>query len=75
MAAEKKPNFFVRAGHAIAKFFRDYGSEMKKITWSPKDDVRKNTIIVVLIAVAFTIGIGVVDLLFSQGIIALGNLF
>ena len=31
----QKPNFFVRLGRRIAKFFRDYNSERKKITWKP----------------------------------------
>ena len=34
---EKKPNFFVRIGKKIGKFFKDVVGEMKKVTWtSPK---------------------------------------
>ena len=29
----KKPNIFVRAGKAIARFFKDFRGEIKKITW------------------------------------------
>lgn len=74
MSTEKKPNFFVRVGRAISKFFRDYGSEMKKITWAPGDTVRKNTITVVIIVAIFAVGIGVLDFAFSNGITALGQL-
>ncbi len=73
MASEKKP-FFKRVFGAIAKFFRDYGSEMKKVTWAPADVVRKNTVLVLIIVVVFAIGIGVLDFAFSNGITALGKL-
>ncbi len=74
MASEKKPNFFKRVFGAIAKFFRDYGSEMKKVTWAPADVVRKNTILVLIIVVLFAVGIGVLDFAFSNGVTALGEL-
>lgn len=38
---EKKPNVFKRAGKAVAKFFRDTKSEIKKIVWpTPKATFR-----------------------------------
>ena len=33
----KKPNIFVRAGTAIARFFKDFRGEIKKITWPDFD--------------------------------------
>lgn len=38
---EKKPNAFQKAGKAVAKFFRDTKSEIKKIVWpTPKATFR-----------------------------------
>ncbi len=45
---EKKPNFFVRAGKGISKFFRDTKSEIRKITWPTAKTTFKNTGIVLL---------------------------
>ena len=59
--APKKPNFFVRAGKRIAKFFRDTMSELKKVVWTPKNELRKSTIIVVVAVVVFAAVIGVID--------------
>ena len=60
-----KPSF----GERIKKFFRDYGSELKKITWSSKKDVKSNTIVVVgLIIFALDMG-------FSALISALGKIY
>ncbi|MBR6940113.1 MAG: preprotein translocase subunit SecE [Clostridia bacterium] len=53
---EKKPanpggNWFVRAGKAIKKFFKDVKGEIKKIIWPDGKSVFKSTL-VVLVAVA-----------------------
>ena len=51
---EKKPGFVARMkgfGANIAKFFRDTKSELKKVVWPSKADVKTNTI-VVLVTVA-----------------------
>ncbi len=71
---EKKPNFFRRLGARIAKFWRDYRSEMKKVVWMSWPDVRKNAIVVVIAVVVIGAVIGVLDFAFSQAITALGNL-
>jgi len=52
----------------VQKFFREYKSELKKIVWSPARDVKKNTIAVIVIALAFAIAIGLLDLVFTKGI-------
>lgn len=44
----KKPNFFVRAGRGIAKFFRDCKAEVKKIVWPTPKSVFKNTGVVLV---------------------------
>ena len=52
-----------------------YKSELKKIVWSSKNDVKKNTIVVVVAIVVIAIVVGLLDFAFNKGIIALGNLF
>lgn len=65
---EKKPN-------RIAKFFRDYKSELKKITWCPFKTVKINTALVVVMVVILAIVIALLDLGASSGLIAFGKLF
>ena len=52
-----------------------YKSELKKIVWSSKNDVKKNTIVVVVAVVALAIVVGLLDFAFNKGIVALGQLF
>ena len=58
----------------VKKFFSDYKSEFKKVTWSSKEDVRRNTITVIVVIVALVIVIAILDVIFSGGIEALGHL-
>ena len=58
----------------VKKFISDYKSELKKVTWSSKEDVRRNTITVIVIIVALVIVIAILDVIFSGGIEALGHL-
>ena len=72
-AAKKKsdkPSLFKR----IAKFFRDYKSELKKVSWSPWKTVKSNTAVVVISVVSLSVVIGLLDYLFSNGIVLLGKL-
>ena len=87
MAEEKKVKTIVKAekksapakekvklGARIKKFFKDYRSEMKKIVWPTRQQVVKNTG-VVLVAIVFIAAIvGVLDLIFGLGINALSSL-
>lgn len=59
----------------VQNFFRSLKSELKKVVWSSKDDVKKNTVVVLIFVAAFAVLIGLLDFLFSKGIIALGKLF
>ncbi len=59
----------------VAKLWRGLKSELKKIVWTPWNQVRKNTIVVLVIIIAAAIVIGVIDFLFSKGILTLGNIF
>ena len=67
---EKKPNIFKR----IAKFWRDYASELKKVVWMSWKDVRKNAFLVIVCAVIISAVIGWLDLGLSKAITALGAL-
>ena len=62
-------------GSRIASFARSIKSEVKKISWSPWTDVRKNTLVVVVVIVVCAVALTIVDYVFAQGITALGNLF
>lgn len=65
-ATENKPNIFVRAGRAIARFFRELKSECKKIVWPDMPAVAKNTAIVLVICLVIGGGIWIVDFILTQ---------
>ena len=66
-----KPSLWSR----IKSWMRSVKSEVKKISWSPWTDVRKNTLVVVVVIVVCASALTIVDYVFAQGITALGNLF
>lgn len=53
-----KPKFRER----VKKFLREYKSELKKVVWSSKSDVIKNTKIVVIGIVVIAVAVGLVDI-------------
>ena len=65
-----KPSLWSR----IASFARSIKSEVKKISWSPWSDVKKNTFVVVVVIAVCAIALAIVDYVFLQGITALGKL-
>ena len=58
----------------VGKFLRSLRSELKKISWSTWRDVRKNTLVVLVVVIAIGVLIAGVDFLFSRGILAMKNL-
>ena len=74
---ENKPGFVARAkaavknfGARVSKFFRDTKSELKKVVWPSKADVKTNTIVVLItVAVAAAVMI-LLDAIFG-GILGL----
>ena len=58
----------------VAKFFREYKSEMKKISWSSGKQTFNNTWVVLVCAVVIAVVVGVVDFGVNQGLVALGSL-
>ena len=65
---EKKPS-------RIAKFFRDYKSELKKITWLPFKSVKSNTAVVIAVVVALSVVIALLDWGASAAFFGLRSLF
>ena len=66
--------YCIKNREKVAKFFRECKSELKKITWTPKNQVAKNTFVVIVVVIAAAIFVALLDLLFSTGIGLLGNL-
>ncbi|MDL2325354.1 preprotein translocase subunit SecE [Ruminococcaceae bacterium OttesenSCG-928-A16] len=60
----KKPNFLVRAGRAIVRFFRDTRGEMKKVVWPSRKQVLNNLAVVLIFVVVAAILVFALDLLF-----------
>ena len=65
---EKKPN-------RIAKFFRDYKSELKKITWNPFKSTKASTILVITLVVILAVVIAVLDWGSSAAVFGIRDLF
>ncbi|HHV80148.1 MAG TPA: preprotein translocase subunit SecE [bacterium] len=59
-------SLFKRIWQKIKQFFREVRSELRKVTWPSRDEVKVLTIIVVLFVAIFTAFIGVVDLILSR---------
>ncbi len=64
------PQIFSR----IHAWFRSCKAELKKITWSSWSSVKTNTLMVLISIIVISAVIGLVDLLFSQGIVILSIL-
>lgn len=71
MAEAKKQNWFKRFFGAIARYFRELRSELKKVVWSTPQQVLKNTLIVVACVLVVGVFIWVFDLVARVGIDAL----
>ena len=69
-AKKDKPSLAARIG----KFFREYKAELKKVTWPSKKDTLRNTVVVAVSVVVVGVVIGLLDVAFTEGLRALGNL-
>ena len=67
----KKPNFFSKIG----KKFKELRSEFKKLVWPTPQQLLKNSVVVLVCIVVFGVVLAGLDWLFSQGFVALSNLF
>ncbi|MGI6031724.1 MAG: preprotein translocase subunit SecE [Eubacteriales bacterium] len=61
--AKEKLGMFQR----MKKFFRDFKSEMKKVTWSSKEQVLHNTWVVLVVILAMGVVVWALDWLFGTG--------
>ena len=53
--------FFKTLGKKIAKLCKDTAGEMKKVVWTPKNELKKNTKLVIVTVVAISIVIILID--------------
>ena len=71
-AAPKKNK--IGLGQRIAKFFKDYKSELKKIVWLSPKTTAQYTAMILVVMVIVSAFIGVLDLVFSKLLLFLGGL-
>ncbi len=71
----KKENWFVRTWKAIARYFRELRSELKKVVWPTPQQVLKNTLIVGACVLVVGVFIWLFDFVARIGIDALIGLF
>ena len=71
MADVKKQNWFKRAMGAIARYFRELRSELKKVVWSTPQQVLKNTLIVIACVIVVGLFIWLFDFVARIGVDAL----
>ena len=71
----KKPNFFVRTGRKLSKWFREMKSELKKVVWPSSKQLVNNTGIVLAAVIVLGAVVFLFDWLASGGIGLLSNIF
>ena len=71
----KKPNFFVRTGSRIARWFREMKSELKKVVWPSGKQLVNNTLIVLAAVLVVGVIVCLFDYVAGWGIGLLKNLF
>ena len=71
MAEAKKANWFKRFFGAIARYFRELRSELKKVVWPTPQQVLKNTLIVMACVLVVGVFIWLFDFVARFGINAL----
>lgn len=54
-----------KLGQKIAKFFKDYKSEIGKISWMPRKDLVRSTLVVLAVLIVASVAIGLLDYGFS----------
>ena len=68
---KKKNSFFGKVKNffkGIAKYFKDTKSELKKVVWPSKKDVKTNTVTVIAVVLIAAIVLIVLDLIFGGAI-------
>ncbi len=57
----KKKPFFAR----MKKYFKDTKSELKKVTWPSKEQLKQNTIVIITFIIIVGVFLFAIDMLFS----------
>lgn len=60
--AQKRASFL----KSIANYFSDVKSELRKVTWPNREEIVTSTLVVVVVVIAFTLFIGIVDEIFIR---------
>ena len=63
--AVKKENIFKRIWKKFVKLCKDTSSEMKKVVWTPKNELIKNTKLVMVTVIAIGVVIAIFDTAFA----------
>ena len=71
----KNPNFFVKVWRKIKKLCSDTFNEMRKVVWTPKAELKKSTVLVIVAVVCVAAAIAIVDSVFSFAINGIAGLF
>ncbi|MGM9936188.1 MAG: preprotein translocase subunit SecE [Candidatus Ornithomonoglobus sp.] len=66
----KKKPFFAR----MKKYFKDTKSELKKVTWPTKEQLKQNTTVIVVFIILIGIFLAVFDVIFSLAASLLTNI-
>ncbi|WMJ80326.1 preprotein translocase subunit SecE [Clostridium sp. MB40-C1] len=61
MAVNEKKQVKEPSSIEVGKFFKEVKAETKRITWPPKNEVKKSTLIVLFFCVASAVIIGLMD--------------
>ena len=77
LEADKKPKKAKKEKNKgrIKNAWNGFKSEFKKITWPSWLQVRKNTLVVIVVVIICAIVIGALDFAFQQGMLTLTGLF
>ena len=68
MAEVKKERWYKRAWNAVARYFRELRSELKKVVWPTPKQVLKNTLIVMACVLVVGVFIWLFDFVARFGI-------
>jgi len=68
MAASKKPNIFVRMLTGVVRFFKEFKSDAKKISWPSRKQVVNNSLIVIVMVLLMGAIIWILDFVFASGL-------
>ncbi len=56
----------VRRRGGLFQFFGEVINELKKVTWPSREDATRLTILVISVAVAIGIALGIIDMMFTR---------